>query len=164
MPLVGPVGRTNRGRLAPLGGVERPRRVVRFARLIHRRVRASWRTFGPRRLRRQSDADHIVTQRGDRSIDGVSTQARSGGLRWASVTQNALRFRLLGFEAGQEVRMPNWNWSSVEMRASSAARSGRPEPGSRCLAARRGGTGKSDAQVARRGWALSAPVAAADAG
>jgi hypothetical protein len=28
--------------------------------------------------------------------------------------------RLLGFETGQEVRMPNWNWSSVEMRASSA--------------------------------------------
>jgi hypothetical protein len=34
------VGRKNRGRLAPLGGVERPRRVVRFARLIQRRVRA----------------------------------------------------------------------------------------------------------------------------
>jgi hypothetical protein len=29
-----------RGRLAPLGGVERPRRVVRFARLMHRRGRA----------------------------------------------------------------------------------------------------------------------------
>jgi hypothetical protein len=40
-----------------------------------------------------------------------------------------LKFRLLGFEAGQEVRMPNWNWSSVELRASSAARSGRSEPG-----------------------------------
>jgi hypothetical protein len=38
-PLVGLVGRKNRGRLAPLGGVERPRRVVRFARLIHRRGR-----------------------------------------------------------------------------------------------------------------------------
>jgi hypothetical protein len=40
-----------------------------------------------------------------------------------------LKFRLLGSEAAQEVRMPNWNWSSVEMRASSAARSGRSEPG-----------------------------------
>jgi hypothetical protein len=39
------------------------------------------------------------------------------------------RFRLLGFEAGQEVGMPNWNWSSVEMRASSSTRPGRPEPG-----------------------------------
>jgi hypothetical protein len=32
MPLVGPVGRRNRGRLAPLGGMERPRRKERFAR------------------------------------------------------------------------------------------------------------------------------------
>ena len=38
-PLVGPVGRKNRGRLAPLGGVERPGRKVRFARLIQRPVR-----------------------------------------------------------------------------------------------------------------------------
>jgi hypothetical protein len=38
-PLVGLVGRKNRGRLAPLGGVERPRRAVRFARLIQRRGR-----------------------------------------------------------------------------------------------------------------------------
>src|SRR5918994_5481105 len=30
----------------PLGGVERPRRVVRFARLMHRRVRPLRRTFG----------------------------------------------------------------------------------------------------------------------
>jgi len=69
--------------------VERPRRKVRFARLMHRRGRAFWPAFGPRRLRRQSDADHIVTQREDHSTDGVSTQAGSGGLRWASVTQNA---------------------------------------------------------------------------
>ena len=33
----------------PLGGVERPRRMVRFARLIHRRVRTFERTFGLRR-------------------------------------------------------------------------------------------------------------------
>jgi hypothetical protein len=39
MPLVGPVGRKNRARLAPLRGMERPRRKVRFARLIQRRDR-----------------------------------------------------------------------------------------------------------------------------
>jgi hypothetical protein len=50
--------------MAPLGGVERPRRKVRFARLIHRRVRAFRRAFGPRRLRRQSDADRIATRGG----------------------------------------------------------------------------------------------------
>ena len=63
-PCGGPVGRKNRGRLAPLGGVERPRRVVRFARLIDRRVRDLGRAFGPRRLRRQSDADRIASQGG----------------------------------------------------------------------------------------------------
>jgi hypothetical protein len=42
-------------RLLPRG-VERPRRVVRFARLIHRRDRGRGRTFGPRRLRWQSQA------------------------------------------------------------------------------------------------------------
>src|SRR4029453_18164140 len=41
----------------PLRGVERPRRVVRFARLIHRRGRALGPAFGPRRLRRQSQPD-----------------------------------------------------------------------------------------------------------
>jgi hypothetical protein len=88
----------------------------------------SWRTYGPRRLRRQSDADHIVTQRGDRSIDGVSTQARSGGLRWASVTQNSKVPVAGALRPARKVRMPG-NWSSVEMGASSAARPGRPEPG-----------------------------------
>ena len=63
-PCGGPVGRKPRGRLAPLGGVERPRRKVRFARLIHRRVRAFRQAFGLRRLRRHSDADRIATQGG----------------------------------------------------------------------------------------------------
>jgi len=44
--------------------VERPRRKERFARLIHRRVRAFWRTCGPRRLRRRSDPDVVATQGG----------------------------------------------------------------------------------------------------
>jgi hypothetical protein len=35
-----PVGSERLGPYAPLGGVERPRRVVRFARLLHRHVRA----------------------------------------------------------------------------------------------------------------------------
>jgi hypothetical protein len=44
--------RPERALRPPSGGVERPRRVVRFARLIHRRVRAFWPAFGRRRLRR----------------------------------------------------------------------------------------------------------------
>ena len=36
---MGPVGRKNRGRLAPLGGMERTGRKERFARLIQRPVR-----------------------------------------------------------------------------------------------------------------------------
>jgi hypothetical protein len=64
VPFGGPVGRTNRGRLAPLGGVVQPRRVVRFARLVHRRGRAFWQAFGLRRLRRQIDAARIAAQGG----------------------------------------------------------------------------------------------------
>jgi hypothetical protein len=37
---------------------------VRFARLMHRRVRAFWRTCGPRRLRRQSQPGQVATQGG----------------------------------------------------------------------------------------------------
>jgi len=44
--------------------VERPRRVVRFARLIHRRVRAFGPAFGRRRLRRQSQPALVATHRG----------------------------------------------------------------------------------------------------
>jgi hypothetical protein len=42
--------------------VERPRRVVRFARLIHRRVRAFGPAFGQRRLRRHLMPDLVATQ------------------------------------------------------------------------------------------------------
>ena len=38
--------------------------MVRFARLIQRRVRAFWRTCGPRRLRRQSQPDLVATEGG----------------------------------------------------------------------------------------------------
>jgi hypothetical protein len=48
----------------PLGGVERALGKVRFARLIHSGARVSWRTYGPRRLRRHSDAARIATYGG----------------------------------------------------------------------------------------------------
>jgi Acetyltransferase (GNAT) domain len=73
-PLVGPVGRTPRGRLAPLGGVERPRRVVRFARLINRRGRAFWPAFGRRRLRRHLSLTWLPR----RVVPKTHTGARSG--------------------------------------------------------------------------------------
>jgi hypothetical protein len=46
----------------PSGGVERPRRKERFARLIHTARPRSWRTFGPRRLRRQSQPALVATE------------------------------------------------------------------------------------------------------
>jgi hypothetical protein len=63
-PFGGPVGRTTRGRLAPLGGVERPRRKERFARLMQRRVRALGKAFGLRRLRRHAAPVRMVAQGG----------------------------------------------------------------------------------------------------
>jgi hypothetical protein len=45
---------------------------VRFARLIHAARPRSWRTFGPRRLRRRSHADLIATLRGTAVSDGVA--------------------------------------------------------------------------------------------
>src|SRR6266508_3155909 len=71
-PFGGPVGRKNRGRLAPLGGVVRPRRAVRFARSIHRRGRDLGRTFGPRRLRRRSQPAVVATQRGTAQDRGAA--------------------------------------------------------------------------------------------
>jgi hypothetical protein len=47
VPLVGPVGRTTRGRLAPRGGVVRPRRMVRFARLTDAARPRSWACLRP---------------------------------------------------------------------------------------------------------------------
>jgi len=41
--------------------VERPGRKVRFARLIHRRVRAFWPAFGRRRPRRRSEPALVAT-------------------------------------------------------------------------------------------------------
>jgi hypothetical protein len=46
----------------PSGGVVRPRRVVRFARLIDRRGRAFRRTCGPRRLRGNLKPALVATQ------------------------------------------------------------------------------------------------------
>jgi hypothetical protein len=64
-----PAGRPPRGasrpqrpRLTgPPRGVERPRRAVRFARLIHTARPRSWRTYGPRRLRRRSEPGLVAT-------------------------------------------------------------------------------------------------------
>jgi len=44
--------------------IARPRRVVCFARLIDRRARAFWRTYGPRRLRRHLRPARAATQGG----------------------------------------------------------------------------------------------------
>jgi hypothetical protein len=60
----------------PSGGVERPRRVVRFARLIHRRGRDLGGPYGPRRLRRQSQPDLVATQG-----DAMSTRSRTVAIR-----------------------------------------------------------------------------------
>ena len=63
-PFGGPVGRKNRGRLAPLrgSGAAAPSGALRA---IDSSARPrSWRTFGPCRLRRQLDADRIATQGG----------------------------------------------------------------------------------------------------
>jgi hypothetical protein len=46
----------------PRGGVERPRRKERFARLTHAARPRSWRTCGPRRRRRQSELALVATQ------------------------------------------------------------------------------------------------------
>jgi hypothetical protein len=58
--------------------VVRPRRVVRFARLIHAARPRSWRTCGPRRLRRQSQPELAATH-GDMvstSLVSIEVQGR----------------------------------------------------------------------------------------
>jgi hypothetical protein len=74
---VGPVGANTAADWPREGGVERPRRKVRFARLIQRRVRAFWRTYGPRRLRRQSQADLIATL-GDTAANRLERVSQRG--------------------------------------------------------------------------------------
>jgi hypothetical protein len=73
---------------APLGGVERPGRKVRFARLIHRRVRAFWPAFGRRRLRRRSQADRLprrVTEQAQRAMYLATDYRRQLGSAMANV-------------------------------------------------------------------------------
>jgi hypothetical protein len=63
-PFGGPVGRKNRGRLAPLrgSGAARPQGALRA--IDPSACPRSWRTYGPRRLRRQSQPDLAATQGG----------------------------------------------------------------------------------------------------
>ncbi len=77
-PRGGPVGRKNRGRLAPLGGVLRPRRKERFARLTHEARPRSWRTFGRRRLRRQAQPDLVATHGGTTGLPASASGAPVG--------------------------------------------------------------------------------------
>jgi hypothetical protein len=51
--------------------------MVRFARLIHRHVRALWPAFGRRRLRRQSEPDLAATQGGAAALSGPPCRSRS---------------------------------------------------------------------------------------
>jgi hypothetical protein len=62
----------------PPRGVERPRRKVRFARLIQRRVRAFWRTCGPRRLRRQCEPGLVATRRDTGILASARAQLPAG--------------------------------------------------------------------------------------
>jgi hypothetical protein len=52
--------------------------VVGFARLIHRPGRAVWRTFGPRRLRRQSESALVATE-GDVVVHHGHYSTTAGG-------------------------------------------------------------------------------------
>ena len=85
----------------PLGGMERPRRKERFARLIQRRGRAFWRAFGPRRLRRQSQPALVATQGGaadvPRSAAGPGLAERCADRsRWCVWWTGAVRSRGYG--------------------------------------------------------------------
>jgi hypothetical protein len=60
--------------------VERPRRKERFARLIQRRGRAFWPTFGRRRLRRRSQPA-LVAMQGGGGLSGVLLSDISKAIR-----------------------------------------------------------------------------------
>jgi hypothetical protein len=111
VPFGGPVGRKNRGRLAPLGGVERPRRKERFARLIDRRVRAFWQAFGPRRLRRQTqpalDAAQVVRHDQDcTAAAGVSIATGEVGATQLWLGRQAPRWRRASCDVVQSRASP----------------------------------------------------------
>jgi hypothetical protein len=80
-PFVGAVSRKNGGLLGPLRGcgAARPQGALRA--IDSTACPHSWRTCGPRRLRRQSDADGIATERGCSVAEGVeAASGRSDGL------------------------------------------------------------------------------------
>jgi hypothetical protein len=62
MPLVGPVGRNNRARLAPLGGSGAARPSGALRAIDSTACPRSWQAFGLRRLRRQSQPALVATQ------------------------------------------------------------------------------------------------------
>jgi hypothetical protein len=121
-PLRGPVGRKNRGRLAPLGGVVRPRRAVRFARLIHAARPRSWPAFGRRRL---SEPGLVATQRGRQDQAPQVHRAGSGPLVGAGWVLRCV--------AGPRWPQPLLPAVAAAATAtpSSAASSGRPRPAAR---------------------------------
>ena len=59
-----------------LGGVERPRRVVRFARLIHAERPHLLARPSARRLQRQSESDLVATQSGPAAVSTMSIWRR----------------------------------------------------------------------------------------
>jgi ribosomal-protein-alanine N-acetyltransferase len=67
-------------KLAPLGGVERPRRKERFTPLMHRRVRAFWRTYGPAPPSVASQPELVATQ-----SDAAGRLVGSSAEGWAHV-------------------------------------------------------------------------------
>jgi hypothetical protein len=91
-PFVGPVSRKNRGRLAPLGGsgAARPQGALRA--IDSSACPRSWRTCGPRRLRRQSQAGVVATQGG--AAEGPQPRATRG----SSVAVGSVRAPLAGLD------------------------------------------------------------------
>jgi transposase len=70
--------------------MERPRRVVRFVRLIHTTRPRSWRTCGPRRLRRQSEPDSAATQCSEQE-HGTAPGVHDQVARELDLTETAVR-------------------------------------------------------------------------
>ena len=122
----------------PPGGVERPRRKVRIARLIQRRGRDLGRTSGPRRPRRRSEPDLVATHGGAgghraRQADELfarisrhrsrhSSQIRGKSPILPAGTNSPLATRCRTFRAS---RLQKLHWASTPTPAAASA----PPPG-----------------------------------